>query len=504
MSKTLNQILEYSEFHTNPAWREAGFGPTKVVTAADNLRSTETPVETTDTDGPANIDWANHDPIVIKLLDLLGEFMLQDYPMDQNSFDNPIHDRAYRLADVHEGVKTGFPVVHESELGFIEQHSPTLFRAVKFGNEAHNRKFGVPKVHQGATYHGNLQNAEDTLRGFDTRDFMVTPFNESLYEDDFAPGTKVVMPLDNRQHGDSPSATVTRNRLDSDRYDQSEVVTADGRKKFVDDDEVQPLTTEEVIVEYLNETFKQLQETVMYNVGRLYESVVSFRGMQKTMTIFMPTLKVASRRQIQEQLNKVLPGAIILTMHPTKDQGRISDTPAIILENATYLIQENVVINTAIDTVIIFEAFRPFTFGDEAALMAAKKEREKPPVEAQGPNPNANPGKEDNFSQPYAPEKNVKGAGEFKFRRLEDADNDNQSGKLSSKVNEAFIRVKAKLLENIDDMDHEKIWANNPLYMAWQADNPTGNFGTFNSWMGQREEHRNLGPNLQKFFKEQQ
>lgn len=106
----------------------------------------------------------------------------------------------------------------------------------------------------------------------------------------------------------------------------------------------------------LSVAYDLISEAVLQEVGRLYEATVSIRGMQRNLKIFYPSMGVASRRQLQESLNKVLSGVVILKMSPMSEGGRITSTPMIMLEDAPrFQVAENVILDTETSTVIILE-----------------------------------------------------------------------------------------------------------------------------------------------------
>lgn len=102
----------------------------------------------------------------------------------------------------------------------------------------------------------------------------------------------------------------------------------------------------ESVQEAANLAVESLSEAVVYEVGRLYEANVSFRGLQRKMKIFFPSMKTISRKQIQEQVSRVLSGAVILEFRVLKDGtiGRVSNKPLMILENLIYDEEANVLI----------------------------------------------------------------------------------------------------------------------------------------------------------------
>lgn len=103
----------------------------------------------------------------------------------------------------------------------------------------------------------------------------------------------------------------------------------------------------------LDRAFSMIDEAVINQAGRLWEANVSFRGMSRILKVFYPTMRSVSRRTLQEDLNKVFSGAVVLTFSPAKDQGRIS-APLVIMEDA-YVVEDNVIFDAANNLVLVLE-----------------------------------------------------------------------------------------------------------------------------------------------------
>lgn len=102
--------------------------------------------------------------------------------------------------------------------------------------------------------------------------------------------------------------------------------------------------------------FSLINEAVVQEVGRLYEATVAIRGLQRNLKIFFPSMGVASRRQLQESLDKVLSGAVVLRFTPLNEATRITRAPFIILESESrFVAKENILFDLETDTLIVFE-----------------------------------------------------------------------------------------------------------------------------------------------------
>lgn len=104
--------------------------------------------------------------------------------------------------------------------------------------------------------------------------------------------------------------------------------------------------------ETLTAAFNIINEAVINQAGRLWEANVSFRGMSRMLKVFYPSMKSLTRRTLQEDLNKVFSGAVVLTFSPSKDTGRVNGS-FIIMENA-FVAEENVIFD-GVNTVIVLE-----------------------------------------------------------------------------------------------------------------------------------------------------
>lgn len=120
-----------------------------------------------------------------------------------------------------------------------------------------------------------------------------------------------------------------------------------------DEDENQENHEESVA---LQAAFALVNEAVIQEYGRLYQATVAIRGLQRDMKIFFPSTSVASRRDLQESLNKVLTGAVVLRFMPLNESSRISRVPFIILENeGRFVIEDNVIFDNYTDSFIVLE-----------------------------------------------------------------------------------------------------------------------------------------------------
>jgi hypothetical protein len=118
--------------------------------------------------------------------------------------------------------------------------------------------------------------------------------------------------------------------------------------------------TENVITEedLLVTAFEVIEEAVVYEVGKLYEANVAFKGFQRDVRVFFPTFKLATRRQLEEAVGKIFPGAIVLSYSVIDKNQRIQNTPLILAEENTELevfASENVLYESQSGTYIVFE-----------------------------------------------------------------------------------------------------------------------------------------------------
>lgn len=119
--------------------------------------------------------------------------------------------------------------------------------------------------------------------------------------------------------------------------------------------DINPEDPDQVEEQLINTAFSLVNEAMIQEVGRLYEAIVSVRGLQRSMKIFYPSMGVISRRTLQESLAKVLTGAVILKLNPLSENTRFTKTPFVILEDARFHIVDNLIIDANSDTIIVLE-----------------------------------------------------------------------------------------------------------------------------------------------------
>lgn len=67
--------------------------------------------------------------------------------------------------------------------------------------------------------------------------------------------------------------------------------------------------------------------------GQIYEARVMFRGLSQDIRVFYPRTSVVSRMQLQEDLNKIMPSAVVVRINRAMDTPlRLNNVPAVLME----------------------------------------------------------------------------------------------------------------------------------------------------------------------------